>query len=353
MKTSFPRFERPMGVFAHLALLVVLSCSPGASPPTAGPSESGGSAGSDDPGGGAGPASGGTVSSGASPGAGGETGSGGSGGTFGSGGHASGGTLITGGAPASGGHPSAGGQVGVGGDRGVGGDVGSGGGGVFPHDGPKPRIMIIGDSISAGPGCYKKYLLKELETSGYSHFEFVGEYTDDCGGDVRHSAVSCSTSLNFTQRTFELPSCFAGETFPGMTTLMANHDPDLVMIQLGVNDVWGGTAPIDSILDNYTLLVEQGRAHNPQVVFVVAQIHRIITENCTNFASLDNAEDLVRAVPSWAAGMSSTDSPVFVADLWTNSDPTDADDCVHPNDAGAQRMALNWFNALKPILSLE
>jgi hypothetical protein len=41
---------------------------------------------------------------------------------------------------------------------------------------------------------------------------------------------------------------------------------------------------------------------------------------------------------------------LLVADLWTNSDPMAADDCVHPNDAGARRMGLNWFNALKDVL---
>jgi lysophospholipase L1-like esterase len=122
------------------------------------------------------------------------------------------------------------------------------------------------------------------------------------------------------------------------------------MIQLGVNDVWGGDAPISSILDNYSTLLAQARAHNPQVVFMVAQIHKIITDDCTNTQSTENAEALVMAVPAWAASESTDPSPVFVADLWTNSDPSEADDCVHPNDAGAQRMGLNWYNALKLIL---
>ena len=59
---------------------------------------------------------------------------------------------------------------------------------------------------------------------------------------------------------------------------------------------------------------------------------------------------LVEAVPNWAEQNSSTDSPIFVADLWTNSDPTDADDCVHPNDTGSLRMAENWYNALVDLL---
>jgi hypothetical protein len=49
-------------------------------------------------------------------------------------------------------------------------------------------------------------------------------------------------------------------------------------------------------------------------------------------------------------GIRTANSPVLVADLWTNSDPHQAADCLHPDDAGAQRMGLNWYNALAPIL---
>lgn len=220
---------------------------------------------------------------------------------------------------------------------------------VFPPEVTAPRLMIVGDSISAGPGCYKKYLLQALQEDGYS-FEFVGEYTDDCGGGVRHSAVSCTTSSNYTRETFTVANCFPDKEFPGMAPLVASHNPDMILLQLGVNDVWGGRAPIQPILDNYTELVAQARAHNPRIAFVVAQIHKIKTDSCSNEASTDNARQLVEAVPAWAEGISTADSPVFVADLWTNSDSNEADDCVHPNDAGAQRMGQNWYEALKNLL---
>jgi hypothetical protein len=234
----------------------------------------------------------------------------------------------------------------AGGSGGAGGTAGS----VFPPSVTRPKLMIVGDSISAGPGCYKKYLVQALTAGGITNYEFVGEYTDDCGGGVRHSAVSCTTSANYTMPTFEVPSCFAGQTFKGMAQLMAAHDPDLVMIQLGVNDVWGGTAPVAPILANYATLVEQARAHNPNVVVVVAQIHRIITDNCTNMASTTKAQELVMAVPGWAAGVTTAASPVLIADLWTNSNAMEATDCVHPNDLGAQHMGQNWYDALKAIL---
>jgi hypothetical protein len=211
--------------------------------------------------------------------------------------------------------------------------------------------MIVGDSISAGPGCYKKFLLQDLTDNHYSSFEFVGQYTDDCGSSVRHSAVSCSTAEQYTQAMFTMPNCSQGTSFPGMSTLVQTHDPDLVMLQLGVNDMWNGKS-VEATLGNYAKLVQQARAHNPQIVLVVARIQKIRPDCGSDDSVTQRAESLVNAVPAWAAAQSQLASPVFVADLWTNSDwsKTETLDCVHPNEVGAEKMGHNWFNALKSIL---
>lgn len=224
---------------------------------------------------------------------------------------------------------------------------------VFPPQVIRPKILVVGDSISGGPGCYKKYLDAKLKAAGVTDYDFVGEYTDDCGGEVRHGAVSCTTTADYVKPTFTLSSagCPAGERM-GMSQLARKYLPDLVLLQLGVNDVWGGGQNVQTILANYTTLVEQARAHNPRVAVVVAQIHKIKTVGgCTEPKTPDpTARALVEAVPAWAQGASTTSSPILTADLWTNSLVAEADDCVHPNDAGAQRMADNWFTALEPIL---
>lgn len=221
---------------------------------------------------------------------------------------------------------------------------------VFPAGITKPRILLIGDSISAGPGCYKKHLVQNLRDHRITNFEFVGDYPDDCGGDVRHGAVSCAHTADYTEVSFTRPRCFPDKRFPGLRPLMEAHHPDLVLVQLGVNDIWSGNTPVESVLRHYAKLVEQARAHNPRVVLVFAQIHKIITDDCKNAASAENARALVEAVPGWARQVSTRESPVLTADLWTNSDPHEAHDCVHPDEAGAKRMGLNWYNALKNIL---
>lgn len=268
-----------------------------------------------------------------------------------SGGGTSMGGSSTGGGGGSTGGSSMGGALGDGGTAsgGTAGMAGGSSGNPFPEGVVKPRIMIIGDSISAGPGCYKKFLLKDLKDNGYSSFEFVGEYADDCGGGVMHSAVSCSTAAQYTQASFTVPNC-TSKTYQGLAPLAAKHKPDLLLVHLGVNDVWGNRSPT-AILESYAKLLEQARAQNPRIAVVVAQIQKI-KPDCSNDAVYARTESLVKAVPDWAAKQNQATSPVFVADLWTNSDFSKAEtlDCVHPNDVGAQRMGHNWYEALKGLL---
>jgi lysophospholipase L1-like esterase len=151
---------------------------------------------------------------------------------------------------------------------------------------------------------------------------------------------------------FMVTNCTADKSYLGMTPLVTKHKPDLVMLQLGVNDVWSSKTT-ENILGNYAKLIEQARAQNPKIVLVVARIQKISPDCAADETVTKRAEALVNAVPAWAAMQSKADSPVFVADLWTNSDwsKTETIDCVHPNDVGAQKMGMNWYNALKGILT--
>jgi hypothetical protein len=35
------------------------------------------------------------------------------------------------------------------------------------------RIMPLGDSITAGPGCWRAYLWNQLQTAGFTNIDFV------------------------------------------------------------------------------------------------------------------------------------------------------------------------------------
>jgi hypothetical protein len=115
-------------------------------------------------------------------------------------------------------------------------------------------------------------------------------------------------------------------------------------------DTWGGTITTATKLAAYTKLVGQMRASNPNMKIVVAQIIPMDPPGCTTCAP--DVVALNNAIPGWAAGLTTVQSPIVVADLWTGFD-TVADtngDGVHPNDSGFRKMADRWYPALTPLL---
>src|SRR4051812_21767980 len=49
------------------------------------------------------------------------------------------------------------------------------------------RIMPLGDSITAGPGCWRAKLWHRLQTSGYPDIDFVGTQSDGGGCNPGYS----------------------------------------------------------------------------------------------------------------------------------------------------------------------
>lgn len=213
------------------------------------------------------------------------------------------------------------------------------------------RLMFVGDSITAGPGCFKKHLVARLREAQISGFEFVGQYTDDCGGGVRHSAVSCATTEDFLAEMFRLPACFGEREFPGLTRLLKVHQPELLLVQLGVNDIWRG-ASHSAVLERYGRLVEQSRRVLPRLGFVFAQVPRF-EPDCRRRDLSDEAARLIAQVPAWAAAQERPESSVDSVDLWSKSsaDLSVTTDCVHPNEEGERRLGELWFQELRPILA--
>jgi lysophospholipase L1-like esterase len=124
--------------------------------------------------------------------------------------------------------------------------------------------------------------------------------------------------------------------------------PDIVIMHFGTNDVWNNRSP-DTILAAYSKLVDQMRASNPTMKILVAQIIPMNPSNCTECAQ--RVVNLNAAIPGWAAGKTTAQSPITVVDQWTGfSDATDTFDGVHPNDSGNQKMSDRWFPPLAAAL---
>jgi lysophospholipase L1-like esterase len=202
------------------------------------------------------------------------------------------------------------------------------------------RIMPLGDSITGGPGCWRALLWDRLQRNGFTNIDFVGTLPGG-GCSVAHDGD------NEGHGGFLATGIANQNQLPGW---LAATQPEIVLMHLGTNDVWNNI-PAATILAAYTTLVNQMRASNPSMKILVAQIIPMTPNGCTwcppGVTSLNNA------IPGWAAGMSTAQSPITVVDQFTGFD-TVADtngDGVHPDDSGFQKISDRWYPALTPLLS--
>lgn len=201
------------------------------------------------------------------------------------------------------------------------------------------RVMPLGDSITGSPGCWRALLWNRLQEAGITEVDFVGTLPPQgCGvahdGDNEGHGGALVTNVARQDQ---------------LVGWLAATRPDVVMMHFGTNDVWSNV-PTATILDAYTTLVQQMRASNPAMRVLVAQIIPMAPATCGECAQRVVA--LNDAIPGWAAGISTAQSPVVVVDQWTGfSTAADTYDGVHPNASGDRKIADRWFPALAEILS--
>ncbi|GAB3429270.1 cellulose binding domain-containing protein [Flindersiella endophytica] len=201
------------------------------------------------------------------------------------------------------------------------------------------RIMALGDSITGSPGCWRALLWNRLQTTGYTNIDMVGTLPPQgCGvtydGDNEgHGGFLATNVANQNQL---------------VGWLAATH-PDIVMMHFGTNDVWSNIPPA-TILAAFSTLVDQMRASNPAMKILVAKIIPMNPSNCADCGQRVVAFN--NAIPAWASGKTTAQSPITVVDQWTGfNTATDTYDGVHPNAAGDQKMSNGWYPPLTAALS--
>ncbi|KAH9909061.1 cellulose-binding protein [Xylariomycetidae sp. FL2044] len=196
----------------------------------------------------------------------------------------------------------------------------------------KLRIMPLGDSITEIT-CWRSKLWDMLKAANVTdQIEFVGSMTnnpqncqaEDANWDKHHEGHSGFLAINIANSLLE--------------GWLAEAKPDVVMFMLGTNDVAQGRT-VAAIISSYSLMVDLMRASNPNMKIIVDTVIPLPMAN-TNIQAI-NAE-----IPSWAAELNTTESPIYINDVYPypNSDLRDG---VHPNDAGDDIIA----NTLNPLLT--
>ncbi|MGW4637073.1 ricin-type beta-trefoil lectin domain protein [Sphaerisporangium sp. NPDC004334] len=201
------------------------------------------------------------------------------------------------------------------------------------------RIMLLGDSITGSNGCWRALLWQHLQQTGYANIDFVGTlHNPYCSGsfDVDnegHGGYSATGIAN-------------NNNLPGW--LSATH-PDIVLMMLGTNDVWGHLPP-STITSAYSKLLGQMRAGNPNTKLIIAKIPPMNPSGCNDCAQ--GAINLDNAIPGWAQANSTAQSPITVVDQWSGfNTATDTVDGVHPNDtSGIQKLESRWYPAVTAAL---
>ena len=191
------------------------------------------------------------------------------------------------------------------------------------------RIMPLGDSITAAPGCWRAYLWTQLQTAGFTNIDFVGTSTDrsGCGFafDEEHEGHSG----------FSITGIADQNLLPNWLTAA---NPSIVIVHLGTNDMWGHFIALQTKLTASTKLIGQMRTHNPGMKIIVAQIIPMDPTSCTTC----NADviEFNNALPAWAAGLTTAQSPITLVNQFTGFDVgADTFDRVHPVDSGFRKMA--------------
>src|SRR6185295_15906158 len=203
------------------------------------------------------------------------------------------------------------------------------------------RIMALGDSITGSPGCWRAILWNKLRSAGQTNFEPVGTLSpagcpQDNSFHEGHGGFLATGIANQNQ----LPPWLAATT------------PDIVLMHLGTNDLFNATNTTELVLAAYTKMVGQMRASNPNMKILVAQIIPMYTATTGCTDCYQRVISLNAAIPGWAAGLSTSQSPITVVDLWTGFDTTiDTSEGVHPNNAGFQKLADKWYPALAAVLA--
>lgn len=202
------------------------------------------------------------------------------------------------------------------------------------------NILPMGDSITA-TGCWRSILYSRLIEQNYEAIDFVGSQIDTGGCypivdyDRNHEGYSGS---NVSDMTSEMLSAWFDQYFP-----------EVVLLHLGTNDIWGGRT-VESMISGFDTVLEGLRAVNPRVVLLVAQIIPVVPSDCNECGAL--TVSLNEAIGEWANSRHTMQSPVVAVDHWTGWVPDeDTLDGVHPyTETGKDKMASTWEEALIPWL---
>jgi len=211
------------------------------------------------------------------------------------------------------------------------------------------KIMPVGDSITEGKytiGGYRKPLQDLLKSNGYS-VTFVGK--EDNGDPANDTGFSkgMENPNHEGYGSARIGMLLTGGTTEKHTALpiktsLANNNPDVVLVMLGTNDVFGITAT-DKMKATMDKLVSSIYEQSPNATVVLASICPI-----GKIAARDADVNAYNAVlPDIVQEQKGLGHKIAFADIHSVVALTDlSGDKVHPSAAAYKKMAALWYSVL-------
>ncbi|KAJ4360705.1 uncharacterized protein N0V89_001272 [Didymosphaeria variabile] len=200
------------------------------------------------------------------------------------------------------------------------------------------RYMPFGDSITEIT-CWRSLLWEKLQTTEWASVNFVGSGKNE---------NNCKDTKY--DRDNEGHSGFLAIDIANKNQLdgwLKTNPADVITMHLGTNDFVQQNKPVADVITAFTKLVGTMRTHNPKMKIVVAQIIPMGIGSYNTKIQQLNAQ-----IPTWAAGLNKTESPIWVVDQYTGfSGSSDLRDGVHPNASGDQKMMNVWYPGLLMALA--
>ena len=198
------------------------------------------------------------------------------------------------------------------------------------------RIMPLGDSITQADSqrdSYRRALWQLLQAGAYN-VDFVGSLTEHFGGPPPNADFDQNHEGHWGWRTDQILN--------SLPNWAAVHQPDVVLVHLGSNDLFQGQS-VASTITELGQIIDVLRAARPNVIVLLAQI---IPNGSVSVVNLNNQ------IATLAGQKTTAQSPVIVVDQFTGFNvAADTYDSTHPNASGEQKMANRWYAALQSVLT--
>ncbi|MDT8390067.1 MAG: GDSL-type esterase/lipase family protein [Lentisphaeria bacterium] len=191
-------------------------------------------------------------------------------------------------------------------------------------------ILALGDSITQGGAnfvCYRDVLVPALREKNLA-VEFIGPHKDATSAHAGYGGKNTAYLLSVAQEIY------------------SEYPADIVMIHSGHNS-FSEDKPVPGIVRDTEAIIGTIRTINPEAKILLAQV--IPAGKLPKYSYIP---ELNQALASLANRMAKNGVDITLVDQADGFDwRTDTvDDTVHPNAAGAKKMAQKWLAALLPTL---